>query len=423
MKVLIISHNPISTYNNMGKTLSSLFSSFEKEELCQLYIYPSVPDLDYCNSFFRITDKDVVKSILTCSRVKGKIIEPNLDQHCLFEDKGDESKYRNPKNKQAYRVMLRSFCWKVKDWFSDELRSWIDVEKPSHVFVAPGTGTFLYDIAVSIAQSYNLPIVTYICDDFYFTMKSNLLLDRIKDHMLKKKISYLLNNTKHLVTISYEAEKRYTEKWKIPASTIMTGASFTTPQDVNVKYDPHNIVYLGNVRCNRFISLIEIGEVLDEINEETGTKYELQIFSGEKDKDILATFQNADSIKFCGYVSGTELEQTIFSSDILLHTEAFDEKSIDRVKSSISTKIADLLSSGKAVFAYGPSGISSIEYLRENKCAVIADDKSILKEKLLEILSDYDLRKEISINCIKTSKKNHNAKNNSNKIRNIMEIV
>ena len=77
----------------MGKTLSSLFSSFEKEELCQLYIYPSVPDLDYCNSFFRITDKDVVKSILTCSRVKGKIIEPNLDQHCLFEDKGDESKY------------------------------------------------------------------------------------------------------------------------------------------------------------------------------------------------------------------------------------------------------------------------------------------------------------------------------------------
>lgn len=41
MKVLLISHNSISTYQNMGKTFLSLFNCFQKEELCQLYIYPS----------------------------------------------------------------------------------------------------------------------------------------------------------------------------------------------------------------------------------------------------------------------------------------------------------------------------------------------------------------------------------------------
>ena len=35
MKVLIISHNAISTDNNMGKTLYSLFNVFSKTELCQ----------------------------------------------------------------------------------------------------------------------------------------------------------------------------------------------------------------------------------------------------------------------------------------------------------------------------------------------------------------------------------------------------
>ena len=44
MKVLLLSHNPVTTYNNMGKTFLSLFSAFRPEELCQLYLYPAVPD-------------------------------------------------------------------------------------------------------------------------------------------------------------------------------------------------------------------------------------------------------------------------------------------------------------------------------------------------------------------------------------------
>ena len=63
MKVLIISHNPLCTYNAMGKTLASLFSRFSREELCQLYIYPSYPDMDLCSSYFRVTDKEVLHSI------------------------------------------------------------------------------------------------------------------------------------------------------------------------------------------------------------------------------------------------------------------------------------------------------------------------------------------------------------------------
>ena len=50
MKVLIISHNPISNQSNMGKTFLSLFSQFDKEELCQLYIYPVIPNEDFSHN-------------------------------------------------------------------------------------------------------------------------------------------------------------------------------------------------------------------------------------------------------------------------------------------------------------------------------------------------------------------------------------
>ena len=36
-KILIISHNPINQFDNMGKTIGNIFSGFSKEELCQLY--------------------------------------------------------------------------------------------------------------------------------------------------------------------------------------------------------------------------------------------------------------------------------------------------------------------------------------------------------------------------------------------------
>ena len=59
MKVLIISHNPMTTYDCMGRTLLTLFSEFNRSELCQLYIYPTVPNADKCDSFYRITDNSL----------------------------------------------------------------------------------------------------------------------------------------------------------------------------------------------------------------------------------------------------------------------------------------------------------------------------------------------------------------------------
>ena len=56
LKVLIISHNPIMTCDSMGKTMQTLFSAFSPDELCQFYIYPSLPDVRACGSFYRMTD-------------------------------------------------------------------------------------------------------------------------------------------------------------------------------------------------------------------------------------------------------------------------------------------------------------------------------------------------------------------------------
>ena len=96
MKVLIVSHNPVSTYNGMGKTIATFFSEFEKTELCQFYIYPSLPDLDICNSYYRVTDKDVLRSLVTFSAPGGKVPADQIGgAPAVFEDANDQKIYTN----------------------------------------------------------------------------------------------------------------------------------------------------------------------------------------------------------------------------------------------------------------------------------------------------------------------------------------
>lgn len=64
MKVLIMSHNPITDYNSMGKTFLALFSAFSEEDLCQFYIYPTLPNIKVCRSYYRITDHEALRSII-----------------------------------------------------------------------------------------------------------------------------------------------------------------------------------------------------------------------------------------------------------------------------------------------------------------------------------------------------------------------
>ena len=66
MKVLIISHTVLSKTGNMGKTLLEFFKGFAPEEIALFYIHSEVPTDDtICHSYYRFTDKDTLRSLLS----------------------------------------------------------------------------------------------------------------------------------------------------------------------------------------------------------------------------------------------------------------------------------------------------------------------------------------------------------------------
>ena len=425
MKVLIISHNSFSTSESMGKTFCTLFSSFKKEELCQLYVYPSIPDIDFCESFYRITDKDVLKGVWS-RIVKGRVIKkekitPNFS---LFENQKDEFLYRNKKNKGSFRIIARDLIWLMSPWFNRALKEWLQKEQITHIFVAPGGYKFIYNIALKCSHFLNVPIVTYVCDEYFFTTSKKRIVDKIKDVLLKHKMKQLMSKTSLIVTISEELKNLYEPYFKKPTKVIMTGTSFPIVSVPLQRETIKELTYMGNIRCNRYISLCDIGDALDEINKEYNKNYLLNIYSGENDEAILNELRKHKSIKLNGFISGDKFRQVFYAAQCLLHVEAFDKKSIDLVKNSISTNIADSLGSGILFVAYGPFQIASMRHLIRNNCAVLVDKKDKLKNTLLKIFSMSECDRSVFIsNALATANKYHDTNTNGTELLNAIAEI
>ncbi len=422
MKVLLISHTPTTTYESMGKTLFSLFSALQPDELCQFYLYPSLPDVAHCGAYYRITDKDVLKGYATL-RVRGGEVYPVVGGSAPFENPEDEALYRNPKNKKPLRMLLRDGMWRFAHWYTKGLRAFIEREKPTAIFVAPGTASCIYHAALRVSRDYRLPIVSYICDDYCFVKRPASLLGRWHLKNLKKITERLQKACVRSVVISTALKKRYEDAFSTPCEVVMTGTSLPIASAPKVVTPPSSITYMGNLCFNRYRSLLEVGQALDRLNETHGTSYTLDIYSGDTDRNMIDPLSGARSIRFHGFVTGEAYTKIFNNASLFLHVEAFDEDSMDQVKDSVSTKIADCLASGTPLLAYGPQNVASMQHLRDNACALYAATPTELDDVLYRAFFDGDARRAAAENGILTARQYHDRAENSRKIRRIMGEV
>lgn len=419
MKVLLLTHNPICTGNNMGKTFLSLFSEFWREQLCQLYIHSEIPDIDVCNSYFQITDKMVLKSLVFGTPGK-EIPEEMIAERVEKRNKGEFFVPSVWKGANSLKCLARDLMWKSSRWYSSELRAWLDRESPTVIFLAPGYAKFIYDIALKIADERKLPIVTYVCDDYYFVKTPETYFGKKHLFLLQKKTDELMKMTDCLVAISEEIAQNYTSHFGVKSEVIMTGADVCASRLPIEKSEIHNFSYFGNLSLGRNISLAEIGKTIDHLNSIHGTDIVFRIYTGENNEEVLSVFSGIRCVKFCGFVSGEAFKDTFCSSDILIHAESFAESDIEKVKHSISTKIADSLSSEIPLIAYGPEQISSIQHLIRNQCAIVATSNDMLKTALEDAILNKDKRIFVCRNAKNVANKYHNKAKNSTMLMSVL---
>jgi glycosyltransferase involved in cell wall biosynthesis len=422
-RVLVISHNVFSTTSNMGKTLSAFFTGWEPTKLAQLYFHSEVPNSTICKSYYRVTDFDVLKSIFIHQKVGDILGNNDISENRANTriDKGLRSHvYQLGRERKPYMYCGRNLLWKLGRWYTPQLEKWINQFDPQIIFFAAGSYIFSFKIALSLAELRNIPIVISFVDDYYLIRRGSisplywinrLFLNRIFVEAVSKSAAY--------ITISDQMKREYYKAFKKEGHVMMTASNLLNIKNNRV-LSSIKISYIGNLSLDRWKALVQIGRVLKNIVYK-GLPLHIDVYSSEKRDKVLKHLTEANGIHFKGFLNSDQVIERMQESTLLLHVEDMDNKmNIERVRYSISTKIADSLASGTCLFAYGPAGVASIDYLKQNNAACVVTEKEKLEESLRELINNSDLRQSYINNALRLANERHNPEKNK---RRFMEII
>ena len=189
--------------------------------------------------------------------------------------------------------------------------------------------------------------------------------------------------------------------------------------NTNFKNNTLRLVYAGNLGHERWKSLITIGKAAKEINKDIV----IDVYSGFLPKEATTTFTIENGINFKGVVSYDEVLKVIDKADIVIHTEGFSNFTKWDIRHGFSTKIADLLSSGKCFLMYGPKQIACVDYLISNEAAWVANSESELKEVLNKILNSEKEREKYLEKAKQLVQERHDVNKNCKMFEELMVEV
>ena len=424
MKVLLISHTVLSQTNNMGKTLMSYFNNWDSKDIAQFYIHSEVPTNDLiCQNYYRFTDMDAMKSIFIPSIVGEKYDTSKIKSNPITTrtDNGIVRKvYIAGSKRKSWSMALRETIWCLSHWETKELRKWIKNFNPDIIFLASGDYAFIYNIAYKISNYLNKPLVVSCVDDFYFYNRNeNSLLGRWIYKYYMKVVYKTMKKTTNIFTICDSMNKEYTKLFGKTCQVLHTASE---ERNLTFYKDSEQISYIGNLGFNRYKQLIDIGRKLKNIKVNDKSLV-LDVYSGVLDEKIIKELTIENGIRFHGQISSEEVLEVMKKSMLIIHTESFDEEMKKLVKFSVSTKIASSLMYGPCLIAYGPQGIASIDYLKENEVAYVITSPDELESGLIEVISDSALRDQIIENARKLAYKNHRADINSENLKKWLKII
>lgn len=422
MRVLLVSHSVLAPTTNMGKTLTSYLSEFRPEEVAQFYIHSEIPiDDSACINYFRFTDVDAIKSIFLHKREGAVFGAEQIDKSRSFSrtDSGLlKYSYSIGRKRRSWTKAARELIWSLARWKTKRLCEWIDDFKPDVVLFASGDYAFMYKIAQYISDYADVPMVTVCVDDFYLhNSYGNALLERIMQKKYMQCVRKTMKRSASIFVICEGMASAYEKLFSKPCHVLFTAAA---PHKATLKQNARQISYIGNLGYGRCDMLIQLGRAVKALGMPELPDC-IDVYSVNALPEYVNALNTAEGIVFHGAISAQTVAEVMSNSILTIHTESFDSKYQERVRFSISTKIAENLLYGPCLLAYGPEGIASIDYLRDNHAAFVISKPEDLQEKLRLILSDSALRTQILQNARRLAMQNHDMKTNGRKVRQWLE--
>ena len=413
-RVLIVGTVPYNT-RSTSRALDSYFHNWPSIRLAQVFSDAVTPVKGHCGTLYQITDYRLLRKWKGDKEDVGVIF--NYDE---LPDSNESSERVDEKGKvsSAYRWgskhtplshLLRGLLWRESFWKTPQFEDWLDSFKPECVFMCSSDDYFIPRIATYVSQKYNIPIVPSISDDYLFDYHFSLnpLYHFYKLTYRATMKEVFKRCAGGAVYISDTIRDKYNKEYGLEGETVFLTSSIKRKQFTPVKKENPVITYFGNISLGRNLSLDRIGKALGEINH----NYRLLVYSSETHEEICGVLKNNPNICYNGTIPYEEVQRKLEESDITIVVEGFRAEDIRATRYSLSTKVADCLSSGTCVLAYGSKECGAIDYLIKSNAAFVCTDSNGIVGCIKEILNSVEKQEQCYYNQISVIEKKHTIEN------------
>ena len=402
-KVLVVGIN--SWIDNTGiNTLINFFENWGKERLAHIYTRAKLPNTCICDTFFRISEYKVIKSI-----IKRRIKTGEVVYNSESEDKASVAEKQYYGNKHnLFLTLARELVWFLGKWKTKELNEFIDNYNADVIFCPMYANIYMSRLQNYIAKRTKKPVVLYISDDNYSykSIKKDPLSIFLR-FWLRKHQKKLFKTADKIMVISPKQKQEYDNLFNTDCVVLTKGIDYS-----NISFEektigqPIKMVYTGKLIIGRWNSLAKIAETLGAINKD-GLNMTLDIYT----TDILTQEQeallNRNGCIVKGSLTLEDVQKVQREADILVFVESLEKKYRYTARLSFSTKITDYLKSGKCIFAVGDKDIAPIDYFNKYDSAITASSYDEIKEKLIYLSQNPDKINEYAKKGFICGKENH----------------
>ena len=316
--------------------------------------------------------------------------------------------------------LLRKVLWREKYWNTNEFNNWLEEFNPECVFLSFSNDFFILEIALYIAQKFDIPICSSTGDDYYFDGKFSLNPLYYLYHEWYKSLNRRVFRHKgSAIYIGDKIKDKYNNAFGLDGETVYLVSDIQRRPFKAIDPEMFTVRYFGNIRMGRNQSICDVAQALERIN----PNIIIEVYSNETDKNITSLFNKYKNIEFCGTIPYDEVMRRTLASDILLIVEGTKSKDINQSRYALSTKVADALASGCNIIGYGSIDCGAIEYLEKIGCVTVGHTIPEMEDKIKNLINDSSLQKRYYELSMEVYEQNHTLKNSNEKVEEIIRRI
>ncbi len=413
-RILIISGEAWRDESNGGNVLSNLFGPLTEEyEFAQIYTNPALPSNSICEKYFHLSESEMLQTVL-----KRKYFGRILQKEEINQPVAEKTYYTNNSFSLVKRYLLnaaflvQNLLWQFSKWESPQLKQFVLDYNPDLIFAPMYYGVYLHRLDRYVAKLTGKKLVSYVSDD-HLTFKQASIspiywLNRI---ILRKNVLATAKFYSLLYTMTQEQLDEYHPILKVPMKLLKKTGNFEKqPSYSSNKAKPYVISYGGNLVCNRHKTLAKLAEAIRKINTDK-QHFILNIYTQTLvTPEFKSLLDDGKNTFLKGKVTMSQLDTEYANSDIVLHVESFDRKQRLVTRLSFSTKIIDLLHSGRCVMAICWDKSSPYKYLESENAALLVSNTNDIEIELRKIIADPTLLQQYADKAWQCGVRNHSRK-------------